>query len=280
RTAPRPGAGGRSSRAPERCPDTWDSGSAGSETMRDAGHVRRNRELWDEWSGQYLDAGRRAWGSDEPNWGIWSVPERDLEVLGGVAGKDVLELGCGTAYWSAWLAGRGARVVGLDNSARQLAHARLLQREHGLAFPLIQANAEAVPLADGRFDLVLSEYGGMLWGDPYRTVPEAARLLRPGGLLVFLTNGTLLNLCSPVDAAAAGETLVNDYLGMHRFEDPRDGSVAFQLPFGEWIRLFRANGLAVEDLIELRPPEGASPGHWSFVTLEWARRWPSEEIWK
>lgn len=242
-------------------------------------YVQRNRAIWDGWAGDYLASGRRGWAESEPTWGIWQAPERQVNALGDVAGLDVLELGCGTAYWSAQVARRGGRVVGLDNSARQLAHARAFQAEFGLTFPLIQASADAVPLADASFDLVFCEYGGMTWADPHRTVPEAARLLRPGGRLVFLNGSVILHLAWPLDADQAGERLANDYFGLHQFQDARDGSVAFQLPYGEWIRLFRANGFTVENLIELRPPPEATSGQWTFVTLDWARRWPSEEIW-
>jgi SAM-dependent methyltransferase len=244
-----------------------------------ADHVRRNRAVWDKWSTDYFEPGRRGWASDRPNWGIWDIPEAELRAVPEVAGRDVLELGCGTAYWSAWLARRGARVVGLDNSPRQLENARLFQREFGLEFPLIHANAEAVPLRNAAFDLVLSEYGASIWCDPYRWVPEAARLLRPGGELVFLKNSTLLMLCSPPEGTITEERLARDYFDMHRFEWPQDHSVEFHLPYGEWIRLFRRCGFTVEDLIEIRAPEDGSTRH-DYVTLEWARRWPSEEIWK
>src|SRR5207247_5848578 len=129
----------------------------------------------------YLEPGRRAWAIDDPTWGIWHIPERELRVLPDVAGRNVVELGCGTAYWSAWLVRRGARVIGVDSSERQLRSARLLQREHGLEFPLVLASAEQVPLADACIDLAFSEYGASIWCDPYRWIPEAARLLRPGG---------------------------------------------------------------------------------------------------
>ena len=117
---------------------------------------------------------------------MWQLPDSELGILGDVAGKDVLELGCGAAQWSILLAGRGARVVGLDNSARQLEHARENMAAAGVDFPLVHAAAEEVPLPDASFDVVFCDHGGMTFGDPYRTVPEAARLLRPGGLLRVL----------------------------------------------------------------------------------------------
>jgi len=242
-------------------------------------HVRRTRMHWDGLAAEYAGRGRRNWTSDEPSWGIWGVPERDLRALPDVAGKDVIELGCGTAYWSAWLARRGARVVGIDNSAKQLETARALQREHGLDFPLIHGTAESVPLPDAGFDFAISEYGASIWCDPYRWIPEAARLLRPNGELVFLKNGLLFTLCAPDSEDPAADRLTRDYFGLHRLEWTGHESVEFTLPVGEWIRLFRANGFEVLDLIELRAPEGASDDH-QYVTHAWARRWPSEEIWR
>ena len=242
-------------------------------------HVQRNRIHWDRLAAEYVDWGRRSWASNEPTWGIWRVPERDLRALPDVAGKDVIELGCGTAYWSAWLARRGARVVGIDNSAKQLETARALQREHGLDFPLIHGNAESVPLPDVGFDLAFSEYGASIWCDPYRWIPEAARLLRSEGELVFLKNGILFNLCEPDAQVPATDRFVRDYFGLHRLEWSDDNSVNFTLPVGEWIRLFRANGFEVLDLIELQAPEGDTSRH-KYVTAAWARRWPSEEIWR
>jgi SAM-dependent methyltransferase len=193
----------------------------------------------------------------------------------------VLELGCGTGYVSAWLTRRGGRCVGLDNSEVQLRNARIFQREFGLSFPLIHADAERVPLADEGFDVVISEYGAAIWCDPYRWIPEASRLLRPGGELVFLGNGTILSMCIP-DYEAEGpatDRLLRPYFGMHRFEWPDEDSVEFHLGYGDWIRLLRANGFEIEDLIELRPGDDAVT-RYPFVEIEWARRWPCEEVWK
>jgi SAM-dependent methyltransferase len=196
-----------------------------------------------------------------------------------VAGKDVLEFGCGAAQWSILLARQGARPVGLDNSERQLEHARRLMAAAGARFPLVHASAEDVPLPDASFDIVFCDFGAMTFTDPYRSVPEAARLLRPGGLFAFSHVSPLMDLCWAVSEDHVGRELVNDYFTLRRFEGP-DGSVTFQLPYGAWIRLFRTQRLLVEDLIELQAAEGATSTYRSQEEYEWARRWPSDVIWK
>jgi SAM-dependent methyltransferase len=208
---------------------------------------------------------------------VWQIPEAELNVLGDVAGLDVLELGCGAAQWSISLAGVGARPVGLDLSARQLEHARRAMAEAGVEFPLVEASAEEVPLRDGSFDIVFCDHGAFNFADPRRLVPESARLLRRGGLLAFSMPSPILDIFWNEDHEKVEERPQNDYFELRRFED--DEGVNFQLPYGEWIRLFRANDLAVEDLIELRPTADAKTSY-DLVTLEWARRLPAEHIWK
>ena len=248
----------------------------------EADHIRRNRDAWNEWAAEFVESGERDWATDDPAWGIWAVPEDELHVLpADLDGKDVIELGCGTAYVSSWLARRGARCVGIDLSAEQLATARRLQREHSLEFPLHEGSAEHLPFPDESFDLAISEYGACLWADPHLWVPEAARVLRPGGELIFLTNGAIMTLCLPDDAdAPPGDRLIRDYFGMHRLEWANDPSVEFHLGHGDWIRLLHANGFELENLIEVRPAPDATSRFADWVTRDWARRWPSEEIWK
>ena len=244
-------------------------------------HAERNRRQWTEYAPTYAESAPRNWAQEEITWGVWRVPESEVRALPDVSGLDVVELGCGTAYVSAWLARRGARPVGVDLTPAQLETARELQRRFGLEFPLVEASAEAVPLADASFDLAVSEYGASIWADPYLWIPEAARLLRPGGELVFLVNGTLAMLCSPDEEVPPGPVLLRDYFGLHRFEWPEGESVEFHLGYGDWIRLLRGSGFEVLDLIEVRPAEEGPPHRYpALPTREWARRWPSEEIWK
>ena len=239
----------------------------------------RNRELWTEENrNHYVARARPNWERAQIEWGLWDVPESEVGVLGDVAGLDVVELGCGTAYFSSWLARRGARPVGVDVTPAQLQTARRMQQEFGLEFPLVEAPAEDVPLPDASFDLALSEYGASIWCDPERWVPEAARLLRPGGRVVFLCNSPLSILCSPDDGPVE-DRLLRPQFGMWRFEWP-EGGVNYHPSHGDWIRVLRASGFTVERLVELQAPPAAEdrPYH-DFVTADWSRRWPSEDVW-
>jgi SAM-dependent methyltransferase len=241
----------------------------------------KNREAWTRGNAEYTDArADAAWAKDEIEWGIWDHPESDADVLGEVDGLDVVELGCGTAYFSAWLAKRGARPVGVDITPAQLETARRLQRETGLEFPLVEADGAATGLPDASFDLVLSEYGASIWVDPYRWIPEARRLLRAGGRLVFLRVSTLAVLCSPEDEnAPVTDRLQRPQRGLHRLAWPTEG-VEFHLGHGDWIDLLHRNGFEVERLVELYPPDDAAEHpYYSLVPVEWAKQWPAEEIW-
>lgn len=251
--------------------------------MADPGRAEdavHNRALWGLLNEQFTgDDADRAWRGDDLVWGLFAVPDRDLGVLGEVAGLDVAELACGTAYLSAWLARRGARVVALDFSAAQLDTARRCQRAYGPTFPLVEADAEAVPMASGCFDLVISEHGAAAWCDPQRWVGEAARLLRPGGRLVFLTNSVLSALCVPAEQGSAQERLLRGQRETYRVRWP-GGGVEFHPSHGDWIRILRANGFLVEALHELyAPPDAAAHPYYEIVSPEWASRWPAEELW-
>ena len=243
-------------------------------------HERANQAAWNQFAADYVDNARQNWATDELSWGMYGIPEAKIGILPDVDGLDVIEMGCGTAYFSAWLTRRGARPVGIDLSERQLATAREMQVEHGLDFPLIHGSAESVPLPDASFDLAFSEYGASLWCDPYVWIPECARLLRPGGRLLFMTCSVLRVLCTPITVdGTIGEQLVNPQFGLHSITWPDDHSVEFHLPHGERIRLLRDSGFAIEALHEVQVPEDSPPTRYEHMTVEWASRWPCEEIW-
>ena len=202
-------------------------------------HARKNRVMWEASSDSYEERHALALSGEKAmSWGMWRIPEEELQVLGDVVGKDILELGCGAARWSIALAQSGARPVGLDFSSQQLKHARQLMEEAGVDFPLIEASAEDVPLSDASFDIVFCDWGAMTFCDPQKTVPEAARLLRPGELFAFATATPIQFLCQDVKTDKLIDHLVNDYFGMRCLE--WEDEVDFQLTYGEWIRLFPA----------------------------------------
>jgi SAM-dependent methyltransferase len=242
--------------------------------------VERNREAWNLWAPDYFMPGLEAWQAPEPRWGIWELPESELNVLDGIdAGVNVIELGCGTGAACAWMASRGAIPIGIDVAEAQLESARMLQKQFSVEFPLIRTSADAVPFADGSFDVALSEHGASTWLDPTRWLPEANRLLRPGGLLVFMVCSPTLMACTPEVGDVIGPQLVRDHFGMGRCPFPEDDTVEYHVAHADWIRLLRENGFAVEDLVEVRPPDGAK-ARYGLVTAEWARRWPSEDVWR
>ena len=236
--------------------------------------TKNNRERLDK------SADPAYWGKDTLTWGIFGIAEEDLgSPLGEVRGLDVVELGCGTAYFSARLAKRGARPVGVDPTPAQLETARRMQRATGITFPLVEAPGESVPLPDASFDLAFSEYGASLWADPKKWVPEAARLLRPRGRLVFMTNSLVAILASP-DTGDVTERLERPMKGMYRFEWPEEVGVEFHLTHGDWIDLLRANGFDIERLIDVYAnAESKRHDYYGYVDPEWARKWPAEEIW-
>jgi SAM-dependent methyltransferase len=243
-------------------------------------HVGSNTRYWNDRAASFAEAGALAW-EQEPHWGLFAVPDSTVRVLpASVEGLDAVELGCGTAYISAWLARRGARPVGIDVSDAQLATARRLQAEHGLAFPLHLGNAEQTPFPDDSFDLAISEFGASIWCDPRLWIPEAARILRPGGELIFLVGSVLGMLCvGDLAEDKVGTHLLRPQRGIGVFDWPDDDAVEFHVSHGEQIRILRDSRFDVEELIELYVPPDATT-RFPYVTAEWASQWPVEEIWR
>jgi SAM-dependent methyltransferase len=239
-----------------------------------ADHVTHNRTFWNSDADDYQAAHGEFLARHPMAWGGFRIPESELDVLGDVRGTDILELGCGGGQWSVALQHIGARPVGLDVSSRQLRHARSASE----SLPLLAADAERLPFADATFDVVFCDHGAMSFCDPARTLPEVARVLRPGGLFTFCAATPLLYLTWNASKEKQSRRLHRTYdeLGVIDFDD---GTVDWVLPPGEWIRKFRAHGFDIEDLIELRAPPDASTTY-DFVPADWAQCWPAEWIWK
>ena len=237
----------------------------------------RNRAFWDADADGYQAEHGAALAGTPVAWGVWRIPETTLGVLGDVTGRDVLEYGCGAAQFGVALAGLGARVVGLDLSAGQLAHAADHVAATGARMPLVCASATATPFADSSFDLVFCDHGAMSFCDPARTVPECARLLRDGGRLVFCVGSQLLYLTWDQARFRQTRRLQEPWLP-RRVVDSDGGTVDVIWSHGEWVRVLRDHDFVVDDLVELTAPEEATTTY-DFAPYAWARRWPAEEIW-
>ncbi|HEV2519821.1 MAG TPA: class I SAM-dependent methyltransferase [Thermoplasmata archaeon] len=238
-----------------------------------------NLRLWQRTAQEYEARHRRSLVREGGKaWGVFRIPERRLRLLGPVRGKRILELGCGAADWSIALSRAGARVVGLDFSEARLAQAEERVVRAGAPVFLVRARAEEIPFPGGYFDIVLSDYGATTFADPLRIVPEVARVLRPGGIFVFAHASPLRSLAEGGSPERLYRRFVRDYFGMRVLRFPE--STEFQLPYGEWIRLFAACGLAVERLVEPRAPRTPQSTYFSAGDQRWGRRWPVEAIWR
>ncbi|MCI4345539.1 MAG: methyltransferase domain-containing protein [Thermoplasmata archaeon] len=241
--------------------------------------VRKNRQFWEKGSEEYERKHRHVLGGTRAkSWGLWRVLERELQILGEVRNQDVLELGCGAARWSLALEAEGARVVGFDLSRAHLDHARKERARLRSHLPLVQGSADRLPFGGARFDVVFCDWGAMTFCDPYRTVPECARVLRPGGRLVFSTASPVRHLTYDPRSDRQTRTLRHDYFGQHRLEFP--DTVDYQLTYGAWVQLFVENGFSIERLHETRPAPGARTPYLSSNDNAWGRRWPLECIWR
>jgi len=241
---------------------------------------RRNRDAWNADSDEYQSLHGARLRETSLAWGVWRIPESELAVLGPLEGRDVLELGCGAAQWTLALRAAHVRAVGIDQSERQLAHARAAARSGLARAPLVQGSAERLPFRASAFDVVFCDHGAMTFACPDFTVAEAARVLRPGGLLAFCMSTPIRDVCWDARKDRVAAALATSYFELGEQDDGDGDAVTHQRPYGAWIRLFRQHGLVVEDLVELRPPDGAATTYAEYAPREWARSWPAEHIWK
>lgn len=246
-------------------------------------HVEINRRHWNDVATHWVSAGERLWARETPVWGNWSIPDDKAPLLPqDMTGQQAVELGCGTGYVSAWMQRRGATVTGIDVSENQLTTAKRLAVEHGVSIDFQCRDAEDTGLPDAAFDFAVSEYGAAIWCDPKRWLPEAWRILKPGGRLAFLGNHPLLFVATPPDGGATQRHFHRSYRHMGLCDWTRavvePGGISFNLSIGNWIAQFHQTGFRVLDYKEIYAP------HWlddtrSFLTNDWAKDFPAEQVW-
>ncbi len=244
-------------------------------------HVAINRDHWDGVAEHWVANGERLWALEVPEWGNWNTDEIDL-LPARMDGLEAVELGCGTGYVSGWMARRGAQVTALDVSAKQLETARRLAAAHGATIDIREGNAEETGLESGRFDFAISEYGAAIWCPPKVWLSEAARILKPGGRLVFLGNHPLLSVTTPLNGAENDLTLHRPYRDLHVMDwtevEIEPGGVSFNLSMGNWVALFLELGFLIEDFKEVYAPEGHDETR-DMVPGTWAQTYPAEQVW-
>ncbi|ABG92808.1 conserved hypothetical protein [Rhodococcus jostii RHA1] len=234
---------------------------------------RASRAWWDADADDYHRTHGEFLGVDSSEgefvWCPEGLHEGDYHLLGDVAGKDVLEVGCGSAPCARWLAGRGARAVGLDLSMSMLTRGVEAMRAGGATVPLVHAGAEHLPFADASFDIACSAFGAVPFvADSQQVMSEVARVLRPGGLWVFAVNHPI-RWIFPDDPGPRGLTASLPYFDRTPYvEVDGDGIptyVEHHRTIGDRVREIVAAGLEVRDIIEPEWPEWLDRewGQWS-----------------
>jgi SAM-dependent methyltransferase len=218
--------------------------------------VRANRSWWDGAAAGYLAEHGDFLGDDRFVWCPEGLDEAEAGLLGDVTDRDALEVGCGAAQCSRWLAGRGARVVAVDVSAGMLAEARTRGRRPGAPGPvrLVQADARELPLADASIDIAFSAYGAVPFvADPERIMASVARVLRPGGRWVFSITHPV-RWAFPDDPGQPGLVADRSYFDRTPYvEEDERGQVRYaehHRTLGDRIRDLVAAGLDVTDVVE------------------------------
>jgi len=228
-----------------------------------------NRSWWNQAAAGYLREHRNDLGLVDFLWCPEGLRESEARLLGDVAGRSVLEVGCGSAPCSRWLATQGARPIGLDVSDGMLFEAAADGGRSGVTVPLVQADAAALPFATGHFDCVCSAFGGLPFvADAGAALTEVARVLRPGGRFVFSVTHPF-HWVFPDDSDAARLQVTGSYFDRRPYVEldasGRPMYVEHHRTFGDWIRLLAAAGFVLEDVLEPEWLAGRDVvwGYWS-----------------
>lgn len=246
-------------------------GTVGSE-RREAGSresVAANSAWWDADADDYHVEHGDFLGVADFVWCPEAVREEDARLLGDVTGREILEVGCGSAPCARWLATQGAVVTALDLSAGMLRYAAAANEATGIDVPLVRANAERLPFASETFDIACSAFGAIPFvADLPGTFREIARVLRPGGSWVFAVTHPM-RWIFPDDPGPNGLRVTGSYFDRRPYvEVDENGNATYvehHRTLGDFVRALTGAGLTITDLIEPEWPEGHTEvwGQWS-----------------
>jgi SAM-dependent methyltransferase len=250
-------------------PEPPTAADVGRRDVDAAASVRASRSWWDRDADAYHAEHGEFLGDAGFVWCPENLREDDAHLLGEVAGRTVLEVGCGAAMCSRWLAARGARPVAFDLSAGMLRHARAGGARTGIGLPLVQADAQYLPFRSDLFDIAFTAFGAVPFvTDSARVMREVARVLRPGGRWVFATTHPM-RWPFPDDPGPAGLMVLMSYFDRRPYveyaEDGTPSYVEHHRTMGGRVREIVAAGFRLVDLIEPEWPAGHTQewGQWS-----------------
>jgi SAM-dependent methyltransferase len=232
--------------------------------------ARASRAWWDSEAAAYYAEHGDFLGDADLLWCPEGLREAEAHLLGDVRGRDVLEVGCGAAQGARWLVSQGARVTAFDVSRGQLEQARALDERTGIRVDrLVQADAQAMPFQDSSYDVVVSAFGGIPFvADSAGVMREIARVLRPGGRLVFSVTHPV-RWVFPDDPGPAGLTVQQSYFDRSPYVEVDDDGTATYVEhhrtMGDRIRELVTAGLTIVDVVEPEWPDGHTQewGQWS-----------------
>lgn len=231
--------------------------------------IRANRRWWDADAPAYQAEHGEFLGDVEFMWCPEGLTESTAGLLGPVAGRRVLEVGCGAASCSRWLRRAGAEPVGVDLSAGMLSQAATAAVRAGITVPLVQADACALPFAGKSFDVACSAFGAVPFvADSAGLMREVTRVLRPGGRWVFSVTHPL-RWVFPDDPGPAGLVAQTPYFDRTPYvEVDASGAATYvehHRTLGDRVREIVASGLRLQDIVEPAWPEGHDQGwgQWS-----------------
>ncbi len=251
---------------------TVDQNDGAGVTRRDvnsAENRRASRDWWDLDADTYQAEHGAFLGNVEFRWCPEGLREADVHLLGDLAGRRILEVGCGAASCSRWLATQDAQVVALDLSAGMLRHARTAADTTGVRVPLIQADALRLPVRDETFDLAFTAFGAVPFiDDSAGVMREVFRALKPGGRWVFSVTHPMRWIFLD-DPGEGGLRAVHSYFDRRPYVEYDEDGVATYVEhhrtLGDRIRELLAAGFELRDLIEPEWPDGHEQiwGQWS-----------------
>ncbi len=221
---------------------------------------RAARSWWDRDADHYQSEHGAFLGDVEFRWCPEGLTEAEAGLLGDVDGRRVLEIGSGASACARWLRTRGCDAVASDLSAGMLRHARAGNERTGIALPLVQADAGALPFAAECFDVAFTAFGAIPFGaDSQAVLTEAARVLRPGGRFVFAVTHPMRWIFLD-DPGERGLVAVHSYFDRTPYVEYDDaGAVTYveqHRTLGDRIREIVGAGLTLRDLVAPEWPAG------------------------